>query len=185
MKSVSRRSFVDLLICLALAAIIVGIYSQALNFEFIHYDDNDYVFDNSAVQKGLTRENLIWAFATSHASNWHPITWLSHMTDVSLFGMESGLHHLTNLLFHILNSLLMFLVFRIMTGKIWQSAFVAALFAIHPLHVQSVAWVSERKDVLSTFFWLLTMGAYFRYVQKPGILRYLPLSLFLALGPDE
>ena len=153
-----------------------------LDFEFVHYDDGDYVFENSAVQNGLTRENLNWAFTTSHASNWHPITWLSHMADVSFFGMDPGLHHLTNLLFHTVNTLLMFFVFRIMTGKIWQSAFVAALFALHPLHVQSVAWVSERKDVLSTFFWLLTMGAYFVYVKKPNISRYIPLFFFFALG---
>ena len=130
-----------LVICVVLAAITYSIYCQVLDFEFVNYDDDDYVSDNPAVQKGLSQENLIWAFTTSHASNWHPITWLSHMADVSLFGMDPGLHHLMNLLFHIANTLLMFFVYRIMTGKIWQSAFVAALFALHPLHVQSVAWV--------------------------------------------
>ena len=182
MKSFFRRSFAEVLICLTLATMTFGFYSQVLNFEFVHYDDNDYVLDNPAVQKGLTRENLIWAFTTSHASNWHLITWLSHLTDVSLLGMAPGLHHLTNLLFHIANSLLMFSVFRIMTGKLWQSAFVAAMFALHPLRVQSVAWVSECKDVLSAFFWLLTMGTYFFYLKKPGIFRYISVFFVFALG---
>ena len=134
------------------------------------------------MQIGLTLDTVIWAFNTTHKSNWHPLTWLSHLLDIELFGMQSGYHHMTSLFFHILNSLLLFFVFRRMTGKVWQSGFVAAMFALHPLHVESVAWVSERKDVLSMFFWMLTLGSYARYAERPQIKRYLPVFGFFALG---
>ena len=114
-------------------------------------------------------EGIGWAFTTGHAANWHPLTWISHMVDVQLFGLHPGWHHLVNLLFHLANTLLLFLVLHRMTNALWQSAFVAALFALHPLHVESVAWVAERKDVLSTFFWMLTMGVYVSYVARPGL----------------
>ena len=138
--------------------------------------------ENRYVSQGLSKESVIWAFRSTHASNWHPITWLSHMLDVELFGMNAGAHHLTNLLFHILNSLLLFIVFRKMTAHVWQSGIVALLFAIHPLHVESVAWVAERKDVVSTFFGLLTIWSYARFAQRPEMARYLAVVGFFSLG---
>ncbi len=155
---------------------------QVTRCDFINYDDDKYLTDNSHVQDGLTVEGITWAFTTGYAANWHPLTWISHMVDVQLFGLQPGWHHLTNLLFHLASTLLLFLVLHRMTKALWQSAFVAALFALHPLHVQSVAWVAERKDVLSTFFWMLTMGTYASYVAKPGLKRYLTLLLCFALG---
>ena len=149
---------------------------------FINYDDGLYVYENPHVRGGLSKEGVSWAFTTFDAANWHPLTWISHMTDVQLFGLDAGWHHRVNVLFHLANTALLFLVLWRMTGGLWQSAFVAALFAVHPLHVESVAWVAERKDVLSTLFWLLTMGAYLGYVRRPSVWRYLPVFVFLALG---
>ncbi|HWW02647.1 MAG TPA: tetratricopeptide repeat protein [Candidatus Acidoferrum sp.] len=134
--------------------------------DFVNYDDPDYVTANAHVQTGLTLANITWAFTTGHASNWHPLTWLSHMLDCQLFGIRPGPQHLVNLAFHIANTLLLFLVLRRLTGAHWRSAIVAALFAFHPLHVESVAWISERKDVLSTFFFLLALAAYVRYAES-------------------
>ena len=131
---------------------------------------------------GLNLENIKWAFTSVYASNWHPITWISHMMDVDIFGMKPGMHHLTNVIFHILNSILLLIVLNQMTGALWRSAAVAALFALHPLHVESVAWIAERKDVLSTFFWMLTMLAYHRYVGSRTISKYLLMILFFSLG---
>ena len=167
-------------LCLAIATLTV--FWEVRNHQFVNYDDNRYVTENRIVQAGLTREGALWAFTTTHASNWHPLTWLSHMLDCELFGANPRAHHLSNLILHLANSLLLFLVFKRMTGMLWQSAFVAALFAIHPLHVESVAWVSERKDVLSAFFWMLTLWAYLHYVVSPGFGRYLLVLLFFALG---
>jgi hypothetical protein len=150
--------------------------------DFIYFDDQSYVTENYLVQKGITLEGIRWAFTTGHASNWHPLTWISHMLDVQLFGLQPRWHHLTNLLFHLVNTLLLFFVLHRMTKARWESVFVSALFALHPLHVESVAWVSERKDVLSTFFWMLTMGAYCLYVERPRIQRYLFVVLFFVLG---
>ncbi|MCK5196477.1 MAG: hypothetical protein KAQ71_21880, partial [Desulfobulbaceae bacterium] len=138
----------------------LSVYWQVKNHAFVNYDDESYVTTNIYVLNGLTLKGVTWSLTAAHASNWHPITWLSHMTDSQLYGMNAGMHHLTNVLFHIINTLLLFLVFRRMTGDIWRSGFVAALFALHPVHVESVAWVSERKDVLSAFFWMLTMWSY-------------------------
>ncbi len=157
----------DILVCLFLVMATLAVYWQVQNYDFTDLDDNAYIYENSHVQEGWTLETIIWAFTTTHASNWHPLTWLSHMLDCQLYGMNPGRHHLTNLLFHIANTLLLFLVFRKMTGSLWQSGFIAGLFALHPLHVESVAWVSERKDVLSTFFWMLTMWSYIWYVEHP------------------
>jgi len=172
----------DFLVCLFLVITTLVVYWQVRDHEFIGYDDVRYVTKNPRVQGGLSLEGIIWAVTSKSVGNWHPLTWLSHMLDVQLYGMKAGGHHLTNLLFHILNTLLLFLVFRRMTGALWRSAFIAALFALHPLHVESVAWIAERKDVLSTFFWMLTMGAYVWYVERPGFLRYLPVLLFFILG---
>jgi len=166
--------------CLILATIAV--YWPLTQSDFVHYDDGLYVTDNTKVQEGLTLDNIIWAFTTFHASNWHPLTWLSHMLDCRLYGLNPGGHHLTNLLFHILNTLLLFFILRRITGKLWQSGFVAALFAIHPLHVESVAWIAERKDVLSTLFGMLTIWSYIRYAEKPTYSKYFWICLFFILG---
>jgi len=169
-------------ICVALAFVVAAVYCQVYKFDFLSFDDPDYAFENPNVQSGITIEAIKWAFTTGYSTNWHPLTWISHMLDWQLFGNNAGAHHLVNLIFHIANTLLLFIVLKQMTDALWQSAFVAALFALHPLHVESVAWVAERKDVLSTFFWILTMWAYLRYVKRPKILRYLLTVIFFALG---
>ena len=171
-----------LAICIILAIATFAIYWQVGNHEFISFDDDDYVTENRYVQDGLTLKGIVWAFSEPHAHNWHPLTWLSHMLDCQLFGLKPGRHHLVNLFFHVANTLLLFLIFRRMTNALWQSAFVAGLFALHPLHVESVAWVAERKDVLSTLFWMLTMGAYVYYVERPGYKRYFFVFVFFVLG---
>jgi len=143
----------------------------------------EYVRENEHVKDGLTHDSIIWAFTTGCGANWHPLTWLSHELDCELFGVEPGAHHLTNLLFHLINTLLLFWFLKGMTGAVWRSAFVAAAFALHPLHVESVAWISERKDVLSTLFWMLTMAAYLRYVNQRGSLGWYLLALLaFAVG---
>jgi len=170
------------MISLFLILMIVMIYGQVGSFDFVNWDDGLYVTENVYVQKGLSEEGFIWAFTTSHAGNWHPITWLSHMLDCELYGLNPAGHHYTNIAFHIANTLFLFFILFRMTGALWKSAFVAALFATHPLHVESVAWVSERKDVLSTFFGLLMIGAYYRYIKAPDVKNYLLVILFLSLG---
>ena len=167
---------------LALIAANLIVYASLKHHRFVNYDDDEYVTANAVVQSGLTWHGVSWAFTTGHAANWHPLTWLSHMLDVELYGLEPGAHHLTNLLFHIANTLLLFGLLHRMTGALGRSAFVAALFAVHPLHVESVAWLAERKDVLSTLFWMLTIGAYVDYVRRPGPRRYGAVLLFFALG---
>jgi tetratricopeptide (TPR) repeat protein len=172
----------DFLICLCLVIVPLAVYIQTGTYDFVEFDDDDYVSENPHIRAGLNRESLLWAFTAGHSANWHPLTWLSHMLDIELYGMNPGPHHLTNVLFHIANTLLLFLAFRRMTGKMWQSAFIAALFALHPLHVESVAWISERKDVLSTFFWMLTLLTYARYAENPSLKTYLPVFFSLGLG---
>jgi tetratricopeptide (TPR) repeat protein len=151
-----------------LAVATLAVYSPVATHGYVNYDDSDYVSGNAHVQGGLAWENIVWAFRTGHASNWHPLTWLSHMLDCQLFGNRVGVFHVENVLFHAANALLLFLLLRRMTGALWRSAFVAALFALHPLHVESVAWISERKDMLSTLFFLLTLWAYCRYAEAGG-----------------
>jgi len=170
------------LIYLFLAAAALMAFWQVFQCDFIYYDDPAYVTENVHIRHGITIEAIRWAFTTGQASNWHPLTWMSHMLDVQLFGLTPRWHHLTNLLFHIANTLLLFFVFQRMTKAPWRSAFVAALFALHPLHVESVAWVAERKDVLSAFFWMLTMCAYIHYVERPRLKSYLAVLTFFALG---
>jgi len=181
-----KNNFFDMrsnfIVSLFLTIATLAVYWQAGNHEFINYDDITYVTGNPHLQAGFSPEGIIWAFTSGYAGNWHPLTWISHILDIQLYGMDPGRHHLTNVLFHIGNTLLLFLVFRRMTGALWCSAFIAALFALHPLHVESVAWIAERKDVLSTFFWMLTMGAYAWYVERRGFLRYLLVLLFFILG---
>jgi Tfp pilus assembly protein PilF len=174
--------FLQLLPVLFLIVTTLVIYWPLGNHEFINLDDDVYVYDNPQVKAGLTLKGVTWAFTSLTASNWHPLTWLSHMLDCQLYGLNPGAHHVTSLLFHIANTLLLFWVLKRMTGRLWASSFVAALFALHPLHVESVAWVSERKDVLSTFFWMLTLWAYLRYVEQRVITRYLLTILFFAVG---
>ena len=174
----------DILVCLFLVIMTLAVYWQVGNHEFVNFDDSAYVTENYHVQRGLTLENINWAFsfADKEKTYWHPLTWLSHMLDCQLYGLSPGMHHLTNLVLHIVSTLLLFLVFYRMTGALWRSAFIAALFALHPLNVDSVAWVAERKNLLSTFFWMLTMLAYVRYTERPGLYRYLLVFLVFALG---
>jgi len=154
------------LVCVLLTVVTLATFWPVVRHDFINLDDHNYVVENPAVQMGFTWKAVAWAFTTGRGSNWHPLTWLSHMLDVQLFGLNAGGHHLTSLLLHTANTLLLFFLLKQMTGALWRSAFVAALFALHPLHVESVAWVSERKDVLSTFFFFLTLLAYTRYVAR-------------------
>jgi cytochrome c-type biogenesis protein CcmH/NrfG len=172
----------NIIICLFLASLTFLFYWDLTDHQFIVVDDPVYVLDNSHVQSGLNRESVRWAFTTTRAEFWHPLTWLSYMLDTQLFGVNPGGYLFTNLLLHVLNSLLLFFILQKMTGATLQSAFVAALFALHPLHVESVAWIAERKDVLSALFWLLTMGFYIHYVERPGLLRYLMVCLLFVLG---
>ncbi len=174
----------DILVCLFLVLTTLAVYWQVGDHEFVNFDDDLYVTENYHVQRGLTLENINWAFSFTDKEKtyWHPLTWLSHMLDCQLYGLSPGMHHLTNLVLHIVSTLLLFLVFNRMTGALWRSAFIAALFALHPLNVDSVAWVAERKNLLSTFFWMLTMLAYVRYTERPGIYRYLLTFLVFALG---
>ncbi len=169
-------------ICLILALAALAVFWQVRHHEFVSLDDELYISSNDHVKAGLTPKGLVWAFTSSRGSNWHPLTWLSHMLDGELYGSEPAGHHLTNVLFHIANAILLLLVLHRLTGGFWASVFVAAAFALHPLHVESVAWTAERKDVLSTLFWLLTIWFYIRYVRQPKIGRYLMVLLIFALG---
>ena len=177
-----RRKFLTLLTTLFLIVATLAVYRQVGDHEFINFDDNLYVTENHHVQAGLTLEGVKWAFTTTDVAYWHPVTWLSLMLDYELYGLSSRGYHLTNLLFHILSTLLLFVVLKRMTGAHWQSAFVAAVFALHPLNIESVAWVAERKNVLSTFFWMLTMWTYARYAERPKLNRYLLVILPFVLG---
>lgn len=170
------------LIGLCLAAIVLALYGPVGGYDFIALDDNLYILDNVHLQRGLTWENLVWAMTTLDTANWHPLTWLSLMADCELFGLNAGGYHRTSLLLHLINTLLLFVVLRQMTGRDLRSGFVAALFAVHPLNIESVAWIAERKNLLSTLFWLLTLLAYVRYTQRPGRGRYGAVLAFFALG---
>jgi tetratricopeptide (TPR) repeat protein len=172
----------DLLVCLGLVAVTWAVFGQTLTHDFVNFDDHVYVYENPLVVRGLSAETVIGAFTHTHARNWHPLTTLSHTLDCQLYGLNAGGHHLTNVILHTISVLLLFLVLKQMTGALWQSAFVAALFAIHPLHVESVAWIAERKDVLSAVFFMLTLAAYFQYTRAPSALRYLLVALLFAFG---
>ncbi len=169
-------------ICFFLSICILLVYGQVTSHDFINIDDSLYVTQNPHIQNGFTLNNFFWAFTTTNAANWHPLTWLSFMGDYEIYGLRAGGYHFTNLLFHIINTLLLLFVLNKLTGAFYRSVFVAALFALHPLHVESVAWVAARKDVLSTFFWLLTIWAYSRYVTRPEAKRYFLVFTFFALG---
>jgi protein O-mannosyl-transferase len=181
-SSSAARSRFDVWVVLALIAVNVVVFANLRKSDFINFDDPQYVSENPDISSGLTAQAVHWAFTTGRASNWHPLTWLSHMIDIQLWGLNAGAHHLTNLFFHILNTILLFALLKRMTGALGQSAFVAALFAVHPMHVESVAWISERKDVLSTLFWILTMWAYVTYVRNPQPARYALVLILFALG---
>src|SRR6266566_2944617 len=172
----------DLLILLGLAAVTFGIYAQVIGHRFITLDDLSYIEGNPMVNRGVTLGGLAWAFTTFHEANWHPLTWIAHMIDSQLFGMIAGGHLLVNALIHAANTLLLFWFLLRTTHARWSSALVAALFALHPLHVESVAWASERKDTLSTFFGLLSLIAYTRYAEAPSVRRYAWTCVTLALG---
>jgi Tfp pilus assembly protein PilF len=185
-KATQHKNLIPVLICLALAILTFITFWSLKDCGFVSLDDNVYVYENADVQSGLNWNSIKQAFSPELAEKksgfWHPVTWLSLMLDNQIFGLNPFGYHLINLLFHVMNTILLFLIFRRMTKTIWPSAFVACLFAIHPLHVESVAWIAERKDVLSTFFWMLTMGAYSYYVEHPGFRRYSLVLLFFVLG---
>ena len=172
----------ELWICIALIAVNLAVYSPVRYHDFVNWDDLEYVKSNSSISAGLTWSGLTWAITTGYAANWHPLTWVSHMADVQLYGLAAGPHHATNLFLHIANTILLFIVLRRMTGALGRSAFVASLFAAHPLHVESVAWIAERKDVLSTLFWMLTLWSYVAYVRQPRPSRYLAVIALYVLG---
>jgi protein O-mannosyl-transferase len=178
----SQVSTLDLAIGLGLILAIFAVYSQVGTFDFLSYDDNLYVTENPHVQAGLTPESIKWALTAVVAGNWMPVTLFSHMLDCQLFHLQSGMPHLINVLFHMLATLLLFASLKRATGARWPSAFVAMLFAVHPLHVESVAWVAERKDVLSACFWFLALYAYVRYVERPTVRGYLLVALAFGLG---
>lgn len=176
------KSWILVAIPVFLAALVWIVFGQTLKHDFVNYDDLDYVTKNAQVSRGLSLEGFVWAFTHFHSANWHPITWLSHMVDCQIYGLDPWGHHFTGVIIHAANAILLFFLLRQMTGTIWRSVLVAALFAIHPLRVESVAWVSERKDVLSGLFFLLTLMAYTRYVRDPRRSRYVAVVVLFALG---
>ena len=171
-----------LLICVVLAVATFVAFEGVRSNDFVHYDDDQYVTGNEYMKKGIGFESIKWAFTTWYQGNWHPLTWMSHLIDSAVFGMEPAGHHLVSVGFHIANVILLFLIFKKMTGAIWPSAFVAAIFGLHPMGVESVAWVAERKNVLSNLFAFLTIWAYLWYAQKPGWRRYAVIAVLFAAG---
>src|SRR5262245_58852078 len=167
---------------LALLLVTLAVYSPVLRHGFVEWDDPFYVTENPHVRAGLTPSGIAWALTSTQLANWHPLTWLSHMLDVSLYGLAPWGHHLTSLLLHLANTLLLFVALRRLTGAPWRSLAVATLFALHPLHVESVAWIAERKDVLSTAFWFAALWAYARYAERPSAARYALVALAFGLG---
>jgi len=177
-----RSRSITIVIYLFLAAISLAIFGQTIRYDFVNFDDDLYIYNAPAIQAGLTIKGMALAFTSPHARNWHPLTTISHMLDCQLYGLKAGGHHATNIVLHTIAVLLLFRVLRQMTGAVWKSVVVAALFAVHPLHVESVAWVSERKDVLSAVFFLLMLNAYVRYARAASITRYLAVAVLFAAG---
>ncbi len=169
-------------ICVFLVLVVLAVFGQTAWFGFLNYDDNQYIYENPIVQKGLSLQGCVWASTYSEIGHWHPMTWLTHMADCQVYGLWAGGHHITNVVLHATASVLLFLVLRTMTGALWRSAFVAAVFAVHPLRAESVAWISERKDVLSGVFFMLTLWAYVRYVRQPTRWRYAAMAALFVLG---
>ncbi len=181
-KFTNEKMSSERLISILLFLMVLIVYINVSQFEFTNFDDDIVVSQNNDVKRGLTLDNIGWAFSSLVAANWLPLTTLTHITDYALFGMNAGGHHMVNVLFHGLNSILMFLVFFRMTGAMRRSAIIAALFAFHPLHVGAVAWIAERKEVLCIFFWLLTMLAYVDYTKNPGKKNYMKVVIFFVMG---
>src|SRR5256714_3528121 len=182
MKATLRPPWLTIVICLFLAVLTWVVFGQTLRHDFINYDDPRYVYENTKITSGLHIAGIAWAFTHIHSENWHPLTTISHMLDCQWYGLKAGGHHFTNVLLHTIAAILLFLALQSMTGALWRSAFVAAVFAIHPLHVESVAWVAERKDVLSGVFFMLTLLAYARYVRAPSLGRYSVVALVFTFG---
>src|SRR6266536_6225209 len=180
-RDVRTRS-ITAIIYLFLAGISLAVFAQTIRYEFVNFDDDLYVYNAPGVQAGLTIKGIGLAFIGPHARNWHPLTTLSHMLDCKLYGLNAGGHHATNIILHAIAVLLLFQVLQKMTSAVWKSTIVAALFAVHPLHVESVAWVSERKDVLSAVFFLLMLNAYLRYVRAPSMTRYILVAVLFTAG---
>ncbi|MBW2286023.1 MAG: glycosyltransferase family 39 protein [Deltaproteobacteria bacterium] len=177
-----RKYRADIIISLLLCLMILAVYGQVVGHRFVNFDDNVYVTDNAQVRNGWSLDGLKWAFTTDLHGHWHPLTWLSHMTDVQGFGMNPAGHHLTNAALHLASTLLLFFLLRRMTGVRYRSALVAALFALHPLHVETVAWVADRKDVLAGFFFMLTLLAYVSYTERRTLCRYLLALVCFSLA---
>ena len=175
----ARRTAV---LCVLLAVATFSVYFRATMNPFVNYDDQGYVTENTHVQQGLTWETVHWALVSSEASNWHPLTWMSHALDFQLYGLNAAGHHLTSILLHTLNAVLLFLLLFRATGKTARSLLVTSLFALHPINVESVAWVAERKSVLCMFFFLLTLGAYGWYARRPNLQRYLAVAGLFVLA---
>jgi len=178
----ARRWWLTIGVCIALASLTWAVFGQTLRHDFVNYDDPRYVYQNTRITSGLNIAGIAWAFTHIHSENWHPVTTITHMLDCQLYGLKAGGHHFTNVLLHTVAVVLLFLLLLQMTGALWRSAFVAALFAIHPLHVESVAWVAERKDVLSGVFFMLTLLAHVHYARAPSLRRYLIVAFVFALG---
>src|SRR5438309_9664120 len=178
----ARNRSITIGIYLLLTGLSLAVFSRTIRYDFVNFDDDMYVYNAPAIQAGPTPKGVVAAFTSPHARNWHPLTTLSHMLDCRLYGLNAGGHHATNLVLHTIAALLLFRVLRQMTGAAWKSATVAALFAVHPLHVESVAWVSERKDVLSAVFFLLMLDAYLRYTRARSVTRYLAVAVLFAAG---
>src|SRR6478735_8653546 len=178
----AKSRVTDLFVCVCLVAVTWAVFGQTIRYHFVNFDDDLYVYNTPAIQSGLTLKGIAAAFISPHAHNWHPLTTISHMLDCQLYGLNAGGHHATNVILHTIAVLLLFWVLQQMTGEAWKSALVAALFAVHPLHVESVAWVSERKDILSTFFWLLTLLVYVRYARSRNWTMYCLALIFFSFG---
>jgi tetratricopeptide (TPR) repeat protein len=178
----TSRHRVIVCVCIFLALLTWIVFGQTLWYDFVNYDDPRYVYQNTKITGGLNIAGIAWAFSHIHSENWHPLTTITHMLDCSLYGLKAGGHHFSNVLFHTIAVVLLFLALQQMTGALWKSAFVAAVFAIHPLHVESVAWVAERKDVLSGVFFMLTLLSYVHYVRAPSTWRYLTVAFVFTLG---
>lgn len=172
----------DIVVCLIIVITSLVVYWQVRNHDFINLDDGSYILNNPHVREGLTLEGFTWAFSFPGFDYWHPLTWVSHMLDCHLYGLKPGMHHQISMILHIVNSMLLFLAFKRMTGSVWRSAFVSLLFALHPLNVESVVWLAERKNVLSSFFWLLTMLIYIYYTKRPNFYKYLLIFFVFGLG---
>ena len=181
LSKTGRRS-VTVCVCIFLAVLTWLVFGQTLRHDFVNYDDSRYVYQNTRITSGLNIAGIAWAFTHTHTENWHPLTTITHMLDCQLHGLKAGWHHFTNVLLHALAVILLFVALQQMTGALWRSAFVAAVFALHPLHVESVAWIAERKDVLSAVFFMLTLLTYFYYTRTLSTSRYLAVALVIASG---